>query len=604
MKKLHSLLCLLIVPVFIISLAVPFTAKADQNNGAMNLDIMFICDASGSMNTSDEKSLGREAVQLMLNLCDASSCRAGVVLFSHEEAYSEEHHYGLCELGKNNNLSSLQHYVANQMQKYPSTNDTNLKLGLDKALEYYNADKGDTEGRHPVFILVTDGCTDLGDDELSAQSDKALEEETIPAYYEAGIPVYTLCLYPENSYLGADRLAKAKELMVKLSQETGGQNLEVKSASEIPGFFKEIFAINNNVKQSPIDISSQSDSRLSASFSITNSSVASSNIIIKSTNTDDLSLNLYYDDYPVSLGTSKAVLYSDAGSYYTVIKLKEPSEGDYLLTFNKPAEVKADESKLSDMECSVINTYSTYVKLIVDGNPIITPGEDIIFESFLMQGDEIVNDEKLLDATKCTFYVYHADDGTTDEYLSNRAEDNPSVFRKTSLKFYKPGEYQIHTVIGSDETFTKESETITINVVNNFSGTSASQKILRAEDSTDVSEGDLYCGQKVNIQLISDDISSKVISASIDYFSTSCTVKNSLTGKEEAIDLTFNEECFAGEYTFSDIADYTFSSTINYTNNKGEIEQAEAEPITVSVKPNPIEAKKPFTAPVRSTKQE
>ena len=585
MKKIYSLICLLIVPVMLISLAAPAKAHAEQANGAMNLDIMFICDASGSMNTSDPDNIGKDAVDLMLDLCDPASCRAGVVMFSHEEEFSEKNHFDLCELS-NSNKDSLKHFISNEMGDYSSANDTNLQLGLAKALEYYNNKKGDTQGRQPVFILVSDGCTDLGSEELSNASNELLKNTTIPEYAAECIPVYTLGLYPDNSSMTKDDLEAARNLMKTISSETGGNNLNVTSAGDIPGFFMNIFALTNNVKETKINVASQSDSRLAAKFSIDNKSIAYTNIIVKSTNKSDISVKLYHDDYTVTLGDSKANVITDSDSLYTIIKLKSPGMGDYIVTFDKPGEVKADGNRIGEVECSLISTYSTYIDIFTEDKTEISPGDTISFYTEVKQDNSVITDTSLINALNCTTFVRNTDDDSTEAYEASAQSDEQARF-SLDIPFNKPGTYEVFSAVGSDETFQKQSEPITVNVSNDLTGISIQQKLTNAEDGSDIVES-VMRDQKIRIQVFSDNDMETVLSGNKDDLHAVCFVSADNSEGNEKIDLVFDNDCFSGEYTLTKKGSYSFTSMISLDNSTTPIK---TDAITITTLPSAVSPK-------------
>lgn len=57
--------------------------KGFVDNGSMNLDVMFVIDASGSMLQSDPKKVALDAFNLFADMCD-ETCRVGYVVYTHK----------------------------------------------------------------------------------------------------------------------------------------------------------------------------------------------------------------------------------------------------------------------------------------------------------------------------------------------------------------------------------------------------------------------------------------------------------------------------------------------------------------------------------------
>ena len=58
-------------------------SESVKNNGQMNLDVVFVLDASGSMTKSDPKKIAIDAYRMFVEMLD-NTCGIGYVVFSHE----------------------------------------------------------------------------------------------------------------------------------------------------------------------------------------------------------------------------------------------------------------------------------------------------------------------------------------------------------------------------------------------------------------------------------------------------------------------------------------------------------------------------------------
>ena len=163
------------------------TAAAEEtpsDNGQMNLDVVFVLDASGSMIKSDPNKVALDAYRLFCDLLD-DSCGIGYVVFTHELLSSSE----VVNISDKAALTDSKNKMASV--KYDKGGFTDIALGLTKAKDLLTAPEVKNDHREKVIILLTDGNTALPKDgprTLEKSNDEM--DATLMALYDYHIPEY------------------------------------------------------------------------------------------------------------------------------------------------------------------------------------------------------------------------------------------------------------------------------------------------------------------------------------------------------------------------------------------------------------------------------
>ena len=193
-------------------------------------NVVFVIDESGSMLDTDAAKLRYEATDLFLGLMSQEGNYAGTVSFDDSIIYSQD----IMAV----NGTGDKGIVSDAIREHSATNgDTDIGGAMAAAVDMLNA-KGNPD-LPSAIILLTDGNTDL-DNDPSAVSDAeeaSIEKKSsaIEAARNAGITVYSVCLN-EN---GEADFSETKQI----SDATGGQAQEVKSADDLKKVFEMFYQI-------------------------------------------------------------------------------------------------------------------------------------------------------------------------------------------------------------------------------------------------------------------------------------------------------------------------------------------------------------------------
>ncbi len=141
-KKLFSIVFVLIIAVgSCLSLCVN-AEEADiyDENGKMNLDVVFVLDASGSMLSSDPDRIAIDAFNLFFDLCD-ESCGVGYSVYTHKLIASKQ----ITDLSSKSNLENLKKSISKI--EYQTNGDTDIALGLTEAMNIHSKNKNSDTSR-------------------------------------------------------------------------------------------------------------------------------------------------------------------------------------------------------------------------------------------------------------------------------------------------------------------------------------------------------------------------------------------------------------------------------------------------------------------------
>lgn len=429
-KTLSMLLVLIMLAVSCLSLSV----NAEQDNvydedGKMNLDVVFVLDASGSMLSSDPNKIAIDAFNLFVDLCD-ESCGVGYSVYTNKIIESSP----IISLSDEKNLESLKENIS-EIQ-YEPHGSTDIALGLTEALKIHSKNESSDTTRKKAIILLSDGNTYLsnGSRPLSEASEEM--EETLQLLYDDDIPVYSIGLNYDGKL--------DKEEIERISDGTNGKSYETTTSDELISIISDIFSdiykldgTNCEIKNGDVKIN------------VKDSSVFYVNVIIKTNLTlEELNPVLTSPSgKEVSLTENDNIKMTNAGSY-TLIKLIYPDIGTWNLHL--------DNADQSNCKITQLDFYSVYIKQNIKSSAVV--GESIKIEASLNDVDGVVDDYDLLKTITMTTVV-----------SSENGEINVNLIRETDGVYTGEftadieGNYTVKT-IATSETFKKESAVAQISV--------------------------------------------------------------------------------------------------------------------------------------------
>lgn len=430
-KSLSVLLAMLLFFVFVLSVNINAEQTEDYNeDGKMDLDVVFVLDASGSMLSSDPNRIAVDAFNLFTDLCD-ESCGVGYSVYTEKLIASSP----IVSLDNQKNLEKLKKDISDI--KYDPYGSTDIALGLTKAMNIHSQNKTTDSSRKKTIILLSDGNTYLENGPRTVAESQKEMNSTLNTLKSRNIPVYSIGL-------NYDGTLDKKELQ-KISETTNGKSYETTTSDDlitiISDIFSEIYKLNGTnceIKDGNVKIN------------VKDNSVFYVNVIIKSKfSKKELNPVLTSPDgKKVSLTNNNNIKLTSTGSY-TLIKMIYPNSGIWNLHL--------DNANSDNCTITQLDFYSVYVKQKIKKTAAV--GESITIEASLNDINGVVKDDDLLKAIEMTTLV-SGKDGNKEISL---VQHDDGVY-KGEFTADSEGEYTVKTTAKS-KTFSKESTTAKITVI-------------------------------------------------------------------------------------------------------------------------------------------
>lgn len=399
------------------------------DDGNMNLDIVFVLDASGSMLYSDPDGIALDAMNLFLDLCD-DSCGVGYDVYTQKIMEEQD----ITSIKNSSDFDKIKNKI--EKIKYDPVGDTDIALGLTRAMKIFEKNEKEDENRKKAIVLLSDGNTDLPNGPRTVAESKKEMETTLGELSKKEIPVYAIGL---NSNGSLDK----KELE-NIAKKSNGKSYETNTSDKLTYIISDIFSDIYDLEGVDREIVNGD-----VKIPIKDNSVFYVNIIIRTKLSKEELSPMLTDPSgkAVSLTGDKKIKMTSAGSY-TLIKLIYPESGTWNLHLNKA----------TNDNCSVkqLDFYSVFIKQTVEKKAVV--GDKITITASLNDGNGIVTDSDLLRTIEMTSKVSHS---TGDQEVA-LTRNSDGTFTGEFVPEYA-GEYSIKTKAESDK-FKKESGTSTVDV--------------------------------------------------------------------------------------------------------------------------------------------
>lgn len=339
-----------------------------EGNGNMYLDVVFVLDSSGSMLESDPNRVAADAFSLFTDLCD-DTCGVGYTIYSHVIKESE-----MITALDEKHLAELKTKISG-MNRNPQ-GDTDIALGLDKALQLHELNKTEDDGRKKAVILLSDGNTHLIDgSKTNAQLEKEMNE-VLQKLSDNEIPVYAIGLNYDGTL--------DKKETNKIAENTGGKAFEAKTSNELPAIIADIFADIYDIKGDSKEIKNGD-----VEVYIKDKSVSYVNLIIRSrlslSQLNPVLMNPRRETIDIRNNENFVVTTTDS---YILIKMLSPVSGRWKLHL--------DNATNENCTVSQLDFYSMYVKQsITDLNQTLVVGETTRIVASLNNESGLVTDKSL-----------------------------------------------------------------------------------------------------------------------------------------------------------------------------------------------------------------
>ena len=402
-------------------------SKSDktENAGLMNLDVVFVLDASGSMTKSDPKKIAIDAYRMFVELLD-NTCGIGYVVFSHELLDTGD----IVDTSDKEALDATKKKMASV--KYDLKGYTDIALGLTKAKDMLTTDEIESDRREKLVILLTDGNTALPKGGRSLEDSNDELDATLLTLHDRQIPVYSIGL----NYNGKMK----KEELQHISEETEGSWHETGTSEELLQVFSEIFAKVNKVSGEEGTVK---DGQMS--IDVTDNTVSDVNLIIKSAlSLEELQpvlVNPNGETIPVLGNDSVSVSSTDN---YSMLKLSKPLEGEWTLKFNGYSG--------SDINVTRMDYYSVYLQQQV--REVLESGDGISITDYLQKGAKVSIEATVRDQDGV---VTDKDLLKTLNLVATVAKENGKTTNLPMMPSFEEGKYYVEWVV--DDTAKAEIKT-------------------------------------------------------------------------------------------------------------------------------------------------
>lgn len=198
------------------------SSRAEETTSANRFNVVFVIDASGSMNNTDSAKWRFEAMDLFLGLATDEGNRIGAVVFNDGIVMKQD----IQEI----NGKQMKETLSQGLRTAETKGDTDIGAAILTAAEML--DESRDAALPSAIVLLSDGNTDLPEDttgEMLKQSE-ASKKEAIERARQNRYPIYAICL-------NANSAANPAELS-DIANATAGQFVEVSKAEDL----KEVFA--------------------------------------------------------------------------------------------------------------------------------------------------------------------------------------------------------------------------------------------------------------------------------------------------------------------------------------------------------------------------
>lgn len=422
----------LLAALLIVAMAIPASGStvAAQSN---RYNVVFVTDASGSMSGTDPDKLRFEAIDLFVGLLSNGGNYVGSVVFADGVVFQSP----LSEVKSREEKKIITDDLKNQ----PIGGFTDIGGGLQAALNLIEIG-GDKE-LPSIIILLTDGNTEMGTDELIDQS-IAEKEDAMEKARQEGIKIFTISLNNNNS-------ANSNE-MKQIANATGGEFREVSEATDLQDVFDLYYQLIYSTQSTELVDETVPDSGVvSRDFSVIDLGVEEVNIVIFG-DTKDCQLTKPGEGM-IPQNEIQDMIYK--GSTFTLIKITNPTKGIWNLSVEATPGSTIKIFKIYNanlqVEAMIENEKESYVL-----------GEPINIITLIKENDSIVSDTSLYQGYRANLTVTDYENNVLYSQTVDNASTDGYHLTFTPEDY---GTYYVYISVENEELYA-EAEVMVFNVGN------------------------------------------------------------------------------------------------------------------------------------------
>ncbi|MGE5628881.1 MAG: vWA domain-containing protein [Solirubrobacterales bacterium] len=367
---------------------------AEDNEYTSKVDVVFLMDASKSMDASDPEGIASEAMKMYIDMCHVKGDKGGMVAYSGDIIKESP----LMNLNSEGDKTALKGTLTNiQRGEW-----TDIGLGLKRAVTLLK--EGQNKNYKPIIIMLSDGKNDPKRDKTSSLQDitSAINEAK-----NDDIQVYTIGLNADGSV--------DKNQLETISRETGGKSFITNYAKDLPQILREIYADNSSLKISQQNTITGNDKFQDIKINIPDSNVVEANITILSSKS--VELNLSDTSGNVVNVPSEKVLYTKSLKY-SMLKLVSPAKGTWTL--------KVKGSMSDQIDISLIDNYDFNTAISINPEKEIHKGDKVAVVSYIQSNGKKLEDADFIKTLKGVISLKNNDTGEVKEFPMS-IQDNEFV---------------------------------------------------------------------------------------------------------------------------------------------------------------------------------
>lgn len=441
-KNKFALYVLLTLSILLLPFAGMLPAAQAASQSSSKIDAVLVVDVSNSMNSSDRKKIGNEAMKMFVDMLSAKGDKVGIVAYTDRI----EREKALLEIQSDADKQDLKQFI-DQLNRGTYTD---IAVGVQEAVKVL--EHGADPTHEPMIVVLADGNNALN--KKSKRTQQQSDEELNQALADAkskNIPIYTIGLNADGKL--------NKEALADLSNKTGGKSFSTNTADDLPQILSEIFASHLKLKIVPIQSITANGSYQDVIVNVPNSNVLEANISIMSSKPVDIKLsdpsgsNISIPSNDVLLSKSKS---------YSLVKLLKPEQGDWKLQVKGVAKNKID--------INLVFNYDLELAMDAISQQAYKPGDKIDIKSYLTSNGQKLQNTAVYKNMNAVLVAKDLDSGDTKEFPLQNAGDH---FEGT---YEVPDKHEYELKIRAEEkSFYRETKPVKISAKTGGAGTTSAE---------------------------------------------------------------------------------------------------------------------------------
>lgn len=298
---------------------------------ANKFNVVFVLDASGSMNQSDMNGLRYDALNLFLGLLTEKGNHVGDVIFTQ----TVDRQLPISEI---QTLDDKKKVLDDLKTIIPGAGDTNIGLGLAAATDMLDTQRN--TALDSVIILLSDGNTDLK--EQSAMEESEYYKEYAIGHARAGkYRIYCVGLNTNGQMNGSE--------LQYIADQTGGEFVEVSDPADLSKVTETFYNVIYDTPSSTEKVVIGQNGTVEKKFNVPDIGIEEVNILVRGQTSG---IQLVKPDASV-IPSSDVDQLSLKTNEYTNVKITAPQKGEWSAVISGTPGAEVTISMISNVDLAV-----------------------------------------------------------------------------------------------------------------------------------------------------------------------------------------------------------------------------------------------------------